>query len=92
VLAFLSKPGSTALDTEENLIATSCFVQSFLLAAWEHGIGARWASIGSTQSGRGILQVPDDYAVVGVFGVGFPMEIPAAKSRTPIEEKIKHLP
>lgn len=92
VFAILSKPGATPLDTEENLIATSCFTQNLLLAAWEQGFGARWASIGSTAAGREVLCVPDDVIVVGVFGFGHPAEIPAAKTRTPIEEKMRRLP
>lgn len=92
VLAVLSKAGDSAVDSDENLIATSCFVQNFILLAWSHGVGVRWTSIGSKPAGREALGVPNGYFVVGVFGVGYPDEVPSPKSRTPIEDKVKHMP
>ncbi|MFD1677590.1 nitroreductase family protein [Alicyclobacillus fodiniaquatilis] len=91
VLAVLSKGANVAVDQEENLIATSCFVQNFLLLAWQNGVGTRWASIGSTPVARETLEVPEGYSVVGIFGVGYPMNVPSSKPRTPIVDKIKHL-
>jgi nitroreductase len=92
LLAVLSKHGATAVEREENALATACFVQNFMLAAWSDGVGTFWSSIGASPINREILGVPDDYDVIGVFGVGYPEEVPDAKPRTPIETKIKHLP
>lgn len=92
VLAVLSKREANAADRDENLIATACFVQNFLLLAHAAGIGARWASLGALAHNREILGVSEAYDVVGVFGVGFPSDVPAAKTRTPIAAKIQHLP
>jgi nitroreductase len=92
VLAVLSKRAEQAIDRDENLIATSCFVDNFLLAAWEAGVGARWTSKGATDEGRTVLGVSDDYDVVGLFGIGYPAEVPQPKKRTPIAEKVSHLP
>jgi nitroreductase len=91
VLAVLSKGADSAVDQEENLIATACFVQNFLLLAWQNGVGTRWTSIGSRPVAREILAVPEGYSVVGVFGVGYPLNVPFSKSRTPIAGKMKHL-
>ncbi|KKI88428.1 nitroreductase [Bacillus sp. SA1-12] len=91
VLAILSKHGATEIETEENLIATACFVQNFNLAAWEEGVGTFWSSFGSSPRNREILGVPDGYDVVGVFGVGYPEEINEPKERTAIQEKITYL-
>ncbi|MFC3885727.1 nitroreductase [Bacillus songklensis] len=91
VLAILSKKGNSVVEREENMAATACFIQNFMLAAWDAGVGTLWSSIGITPKNRTVLGVPDDYDIVGVFGVGFPEEIPEAKPRTPIEMKIKHL-
>lgn len=92
LMAVLSKHGASAAEREENAAATSCFVQNFMLAAWSEGVGTFWSSIGASPKNREILGVPDDYDVIGVFGVGYPEEVPDAKPRTPIETKIKHLP
>lgn len=91
VLAILSRHGVSDAETTENAIATSCFVQNFLLAAWADGVGTFWSSIANVQRNRDILGVPEGYDVIGVFGVGYPDEIKDAKERTSIQEKIKYL-
>ncbi|MGX6444190.1 nitroreductase family protein [Neobacillus sp. K501] len=92
LLAIVSKNGSTNIETEENKVATACFIQNFNLAAWAEGVGTLWSSIAITEKNRQILGVPDHYEVLGVFGVGYPEVIPDPKTRTPIASKIKNLP
>lgn len=46
VFAVLSKPADTPFKRDENVMATSCFVQNFLLAAQEAGVGVYWTSMG----------------------------------------------
>ncbi|WP_334074176.1 MULTISPECIES: nitroreductase [Paenibacillus] len=92
VLAILSKPASTPLERDENVMAVSCFIQNFMLAAHEAGAGVFWSSIGATPRNREVLGVQENYDVVGVLGVGYPAEVPAAKPRTPITSKIAYLP
>ncbi|OIK10947.1 nitroreductase [Bacillus sp. MUM 116] len=92
LMAILSRHGATSIETEENALATACFVQNFNLAAWEEGVGTFWSSIAATAKNRGILGVPEEYDVIGVFGVGYPEEIHEPKPRTPINNKVKELP
>ena len=92
VLAVLSNRGQNELEREENLVATACFVQNFLLLLHAVEVGTRWASLGSLPKNREILGAAEKYDVVGVFGIGYPSEIPAPKMRTPISEKTRHLP
>lgn len=92
VLAVLSKSAPTSFERDENVMAASCFVQNFLLAANEEGVGAYWASLGASPHSRSILGVPEGYDVIGVFGIGYPAEVPIARPRTPIVSKIKYLP
>lgn len=89
-IAILSKHGSTDIEKNENMVAVSCFIQNFMLLAWSNGIGTSWSSIGVSQSVRNTLNVADDYEVVGIFGVGYPEEIPLVKNRTQIDNKITH--
>lgn len=92
VIAILSKPGSNEKEHFENIITTACFIQNFLLIAFDAGVGARWASLGSLPQNREILEVPSDYEVLGVFGVGYPSEVPEPKTRQPMIEKVRNLP
>lgn len=92
VLAVLSEPASNPVDSAENMIAAACFVQNFLLLAHEAGLGVRWASLGALPPNRELLGAGEGYGVVGVFGVGYPSEIPPRKLRTPMSAKTRALP
>ncbi|GAB6989760.1 nitroreductase family protein [Paenibacillus pini] len=91
VIAVLSEGSVTALQRDENVMATACFVQNFLLAAHEEGVGTYWSSMGAQPQNREILNVPENDDVIGVFGIGYPVEVPNAKPRTPITSKITYL-
>ncbi|MBY0011954.1 nitroreductase family protein [Paenibacillus typhae] len=92
VLALLSKSAATPFERDENVMAVSCFAQNLLLAAHEAGAGAYWASLGALPHNRLIIGVPEDYDVIGVFGIGYPDEIPQLKQRTPVTSKITYRP
>lgn len=92
LIAVLSKHGASAVEKEENALATACFVQNFNLAAWSVGVGTFWSSIGITARNREILEVPENYDLIGVLAVGYPEIIPEPKPRTSIQNKIKKLP
>ncbi len=91
VLAVLSKPAATPFERDENIMAVSCFVQNFMLAAYEAGAGVYWSSMGNLPQNRDILGVTPEYDVIGILGIGYPEEVPAVKPRTPMASKITHL-
>jgi nitroreductase len=91
VFAVLSHKGSSEVMREENLAAVSCMIQNYLLLAWSHGVGTFWSSLGVSSSVKKTLEVSKEYDVVGIFGTGYPEEIPAEKERTPIMSKVKHM-
>ncbi|MNE48852.1 putative NAD(P)H nitroreductase YdjA [compost metagenome] len=91
VLGLLSKSAATPFERDENVMAAACFAQNFLLAAHEAGVGSYWSSLGALPHNRAILSVPEDYDVIGVFGIGYPEEVPALKPRTPLASKITYL-
>jgi len=70
------------------LMASACFAQNFLLAAHSEGAGTFWSSLAASPRSREILGIPEDQDVVGIFGIGFPAELPPLKERTPIAQKI----
>ncbi|WP_433750708.1 nitroreductase family protein [Falsibacillus pallidus] len=91
VMVVLSKKGKTEVEREENMAATACFIQNFMLAAWSEGVGTFWSSAAASKRNRDILNISDEYDVVGVISAGYPEEIPDPKPRTPISQKIKEL-
>lgn len=91
VLAVSSKPAGTPFERDENVMAVSCFIQNFLLAAHEAGVGVYWSSLGALNHNREILGVPQGHDVIGVLAVGYPDQVPPAKPRTPIASKITYL-
>lgn len=92
VLVITSRGAATAADRDEQLIASACFAQNFLLAAHAEGAGAFWSSLAASPRSREILGIPAGDDVVGIFGVGYPAEAPPAKERTPIAAKLTELP
>ncbi|MCL6627206.1 nitroreductase family protein [Alicyclobacillus shizuokensis] len=92
VVAILSEGAAKDEDRVEQIVATSCFIQNFLLLAHTVGLGARWTSIGAQPQNRALLQVPEGYDVLGILGIGYPAEVPHAKDRTPIVDKVRHMP
>ncbi|TBL76334.1 nitroreductase family protein [Paenibacillus thalictri] len=91
VFAVISKQGLTPFQRDENVMASSCFVQNFLLSAHEAGVGVYWESMGAKPHNREMMNVPEDYDVIGVMGVGYPANDPAVKPRTPMAAKISYL-
>ena len=91
LIAVLSNKGRNVLEREENYASVSCFIQNFILQAWDSGVGTFWSSVGASQIGRKVLQVSEEYDVVGVIAIGYPEEIMERKERTLIEDKIKYL-
>ncbi|GHH98999.1 nitroreductase family protein [Neobacillus kokaensis] len=92
VMAVLSRHGATKVETDENATATACFIQNFNIAAWSEGVGTFWSSIGISGNNRELLQIPENYDLLGVIAVGYPEEVPEVKRRKPMNEKTKYLP
>ena len=92
VLALLAAPGRSQEETDENIVSVACFAQNLALAAFSAGAGARWASIGYSAHGREVLGIPEDRAVIAVIALGYPEEVPLARTRKPVAEKITELP
>jgi len=90
LMAVVSRHGGTTVETNENAAATACFIQNFNLAAWSEGVGTFWSSIGTSERSRELLNVPENYDVIAVLGVGYPEVIPEPKPRKPV--KMKKLP
>jgi nitroreductase len=92
LLALLSQPASSQLARDENVIAAASFAQNLQLAATAAGLGVTWSSLGAATHNRELMEVPGDYDVIGILGIGYPAEIPPVKPRTPITEKMRELP
>ncbi|THF75140.1 nitroreductase family protein [Cohnella fermenti] len=92
VVLMTSKGSALPVEKEENAYAVACFAQSFMLAAHSEGAGTFWSSLAAAPKMREILGIPDEDVVIGIFGVGYPEEVPPAKPRTSIQDKLFELP
>lgn len=45
LIGVLSKSAATSVEREENIMAVSCYIQNFMLAAHEAGAGVFWSSL-----------------------------------------------
>lgn len=91
LFAVLSHKGKTTIEREENLATVASFIQNFMLLAWENGVGTFWCSVGASEKGRNLLQVSEEYDVVGVIAVGYPDDVPDVKERKDINLSISYL-
>lgn len=92
LLAVASTPAKTAVDRDEHIEAVACFIQNFMLAAHAEGVGTGWSSLGVSPRVRELLALPSGQEIVGFLPVGYPLEVPAVKPRTPIGQKLHQLP
>lgn len=91
LIAILSHKGRNTLEREENYAAVSCFIQNFMLQAWESGVGTFWSSIGASTANKNVLEIKEEFDLVGVIAVGYPEEMTEVKERKSIEDKISYL-
>lgn len=80
------------LIREEDVSATSCVVDNFLLLAWERGLGTSWKTFTGTSELRQLVGLADDERVIGFLHVGYPPpEAPAERSRMSARERLTFL-
>lgn len=89
-LAVIIKEDERQRELEEDMLATGTFVQNFQLAAWERGIGVKWVTDPFTfrPEFRANIGVQPNEKLIGLLQIGYPDVIPAARPRTPIQDKL----
>lgn len=89
-LAVIIKEDERQRELEEDMLAAGTFVQNFQLAAWEQGIGVKWVTDPYTfrPEFRANIGVKANEKLIGLLQIGYPETIPAAKKRTPVEDKL----
>lgn len=77
----------------EALAATCAFIQNIQLLCWEKGIGAVWRTSPAIFDPvfAQELNLPLDKKIVGTLHLGYPLEIPKAKERRPVEQWLHSL-
>lgn len=77
---------------DEDYGAVSAMIQNFQLAAWARGIGMVWRTNDYIYQPtfREALGVQPGEKIVATLMIGYPNKIPAAKERTPVEQKLTH--
>lgn len=78
---------------EENYGAASALIQNFQLCAWEQGIGMIWktGSYIDNDTFKEAMHIDSDETIIGLMQIGYPDQIPEAKPRTTVLNKITTL-
>jgi nitroreductase len=65
-------------------------IQSMILTAWDEGIGSNWVGFGRMTAVQSLLEIPDEYDVLAVVPLGYPVEERRAgrKRRKPVGEVV----
>lgn len=92
MVAVLSRPPEEPLDSAENTASVAAAVQNMCLAAWGHGVGAVWLSVGAAPPAAGILKVPEGHSVVALLAMGYPEQVPPAMPREPYTARMREVP
>lgn len=89
-LAVIIKEDERQRELEEDMLAAGTFVQNFQLAAWEEGVGVKWVTDPYTFRAefRASIGVQMGEKLIGLLQVGYPDNIPAARPRTPVQDKL----
>lgn len=92
MVAVLCRDGVEPIEKLENPLSTACAVQNMCLAAWSHGIGSIWLSLGAAPPARVILQVPEGSSVIALLALGYPADVPPAPPREDFHKRVRQLP
>ncbi|SDG94163.1 Nitroreductase [Alteribacillus persepolensis] len=63
---------------KEDYAAVACAIQNFMLAAWEEGVGTKWATgqLVNDSIAREIVQPKEEEDIIGFLFLGYPKEVP----------------
>lgn len=92
LVAVLSRPGAEPLEKIENPLSAAAAAQNMCLAAWAHGVGSVWLSVGAAPPARPILAVPEGASVVALLAFGYPEIVPPAPPREDYRGRLRDVP
>ena len=92
MVAVVSRPGSEPMERIEYPLSAAAAVQNLCLAAWAHGIGSIWLSVGSAPPVASILNVAEGASVVALLALGYPEAVPPAPARHDYRAHVKQVP
>jgi nitroreductase len=92
MVAVVSRAGTEPLESIENPASTACAVQNISLAAWSHGIGSVWLSLGAAPPAKPILGVAAEASVVALLALGQPEAVPPSPPRESYQTRLRSVP
>jgi nitroreductase len=92
MVAVVSRPGAEPMEKIEYPLSAAAAVQNLCLAAWAHGIGSIWLSVGAAPPVKPILGVEEGASVVALLALGSPEAVPPAPSREDYRTHVKEVP
>ena len=92
MVAVVSRAGHEPLESVENPASTAAAVHNMCLAAWSHGVGAVWLSLGAAPPTKGILEVEHGASVVALLALGYPEVVPPPPPREAPGGRLRNVP
>ena len=92
LVAVVSQPNAEPLLQHEIPLSVATAVQNMCLAAWAHGVGSIWLSVGAAPPVKPILGVAEGASVVALLAFGYPAETPPAPPREDYRTHLKEVP
>jgi nitroreductase len=88
ILTVVMRENPNEVVREEDYASTSCVIHNFGLLAWEKGIGMVWKTPGWLHDPifREAMEIQPKEKVVGNLHIGYPAQIPPARSRIPASQ------
>lgn len=92
MVAVVCRPGHEPMEKIEYPLSAAAAVQNLCLAAWAHGVGSIWLSVGAAPPVRSILGAEDGASVVALLALGYPEAVPPGVPREDYHTHMKEVP
>ena len=93
VVVSATQANDSAVDNEEDVLATAAAIYAVLLAAHARGLAGYWRTpaVLRTEAGRQAVQVPTDERILGLLHLGHPRQEPRVPERAPVGDVVNYL-
>jgi nitroreductase len=72
------------------IIDVSIALQNMVIAAWAQGVGSCWIGDFRESHVKSLLKIPDQWRVVALLTLGYPVKLPQSRTKKPFEDIISY--
>ena len=73
-----------------SIVDVSIALQNMVIAAWAQGVGSCWIGDFRDSHVKSVLQIPDQWRVVALLTLGYPVNPPQSKTKKPFNNIINY--